>query len=1158
MIRREQILREIQVSRAARDRYQFDDTLFCQRGDAVFANFHGARVFAQRMNERRDLVRFPELSVSAGQINAMGLIHEVLHLVIASYRQQKCPLVMTDALEFLEQSCGRSVVDELLTTFVDEFPPVAVYRRRLSVADYLGGESDGVSHRAVVLEEILLLWLANANPAFAPYQELHDDSRLRKLTAYCQVLESLESFFETLPEPGWGFHSLIAMLRAPALAYPHSIEGQLEDIRRRWAALLGSLLYRLLSSLDLIAEEGKAFIGVGPGPVHPPDLLLGKEVEAFSPDLDWMPQVVLLAKNAYVWLDQLSKKYERSISKLDQIPDEELDMIAGWGVTGLWLIGLWQRSRASQRIKQMMGNPEAVASAYSLDAYRVADDLGGEDAFDNLKQRLWQRGIRAASDMVPNHVGIDSRWMIAHPDWFISLDHSPFPAYSFSGPDLCNDDRVGIYLEDHYFDRTDAAVVCKRVDHYTGDALYIYHGNDGTSMPWNDTAQLDYRKPEVREAVIQTILSVARRSPIIRFDAAMTLTKQHFQRLWFPEPGSGGDIPSRADAAMSRHDFDAAMPQEFWREVVDRVAAEAPDTLLLAEAFWLLEGFFVRTLGMHRVYNSAFMNMLRDERNADYRRLIRETMEYDPEILKRYVNFMSNPDERTAVDQFGKDDKYFGICTLMATLPGLPMLGHGQVEGYTEKYGMEYRRAYWNESPDQWLVERHERQIFPLLRRRHLFAGVDQFRLFDLYQHDGTVNEDVFAYSNRAGEDPVLVLYHNRYAEARGWLHTSTPVAVRQVDGDRRMVRSSLADSLGLSADPHAFLIMADAVSGLELIRPCAELHSDGLYAELDAYQLQVFVTLREVYDDESQRYAKVCRQLSGRGVPSIEEAIAEIFLEPVRVVFRRLVSADTVRRFGSVRGQADTVAATELLDELTAVTVDLGQAIRQVQGAAGDEQELADTTRGRLQSILALPSLHELDRDNRQLQAAVTMVNEGLDENPAVWGALLAWAVTLGLGAMLDPGSNDRAGAERSRTTIDEWFLGKIISSALEELEVPQATARRAVATVKLLLSSHRWFERAGRTGAAHRLLQQMLAQPEAQAILGINRYRGILWFSQESFAELAWWLLTVATVEIAADADGEVSERILTAYQLIERLRRAEKSSGYQVDQLLTASTD
>ena len=104
---------------------------------------------------------------------------------------------------------------------------------------------------------------------------------------------------------------------------------------------------------------------------------------------------------------------------------------------------------------------------------------------------------------------------------------------------------------------------------------------------------------------------------------------------------------------MNQAEFDRCMPHEFWREVVDRVAAEVPGTLLLAEAFWLMEGYFVRTLGMHRVYNSAFMNMLRDEENAKYRSVIKNTLEFDPDIMKRYVNFMSNPDERTAIDQFG-------------------------------------------------------------------------------------------------------------------------------------------------------------------------------------------------------------------------------------------------------------------------------------------------------------------------------------------------------------------------------------------------------------------------------------------------------------------------------------------------------------------------
>ncbi len=143
-------------------------------------------------------------------------------------------------------------------------------------------------------------------------------------------------------------------------------------------------------------------------------------------------------------------------------------MLAHWGFSGLWLIGLWERSRASQKIKQLCGNPDAVASAYSLYDYYIAADLGGEEALRNLKERAWRRGIRLASDMVPNHMGIDSRWVLEHPDWFIALDYRPFPSYQFNGPDLSNDGRVGIFLEDHYYSRSDAAVVFKRLDRWTG------------------------------------------------------------------------------------------------------------------------------------------------------------------------------------------------------------------------------------------------------------------------------------------------------------------------------------------------------------------------------------------------------------------------------------------------------------------------------------------------------------------------------------------------------------------------------------------------------------------------------------------------------------------------------------------------------------------
>ncbi len=410
-----------------------------------------------------------------------------------------------------------------------------------------------------------------------------------------------------------------------------------------------------------------------------------------------------------------------------------------------------------------------------------------------------------------------------------------------TAPDLSPDTRVEIKIEDHYYDQTDAAVVFRLHHHRDGATRYVYHGNDGTTFAWNDTAQLDYSRYEVREHVIQVILNVARQFPIIRFDAAMVLAKRHVQRLWFPLPGAGGSIPSRAENALSQEQFDALMPHEFWREVVDRVAAEVPGTLLLAEAFWLLEGYFVRTLGMHRVYNSAFMNMLRDEENAKYRSYLKKTIEFDPDILKRYVNFMSNPDERTAVDQFGSGDKYFGVCTLLATLPGLPMFGHGQIEGFTERYGMEFKRARMDEYPNEGLVARHQRDMRRSSRTARSSLRAPTSCCTILWTDYGTVDENVFAYSNRLGDQRSLILYNNRYGSTRGTLHHSVAFMDK---GSGELRQKSLTEGLSLSTDSAVILAYRDTARGFEYLRRASDVHHHGLHFELRGYQYVVLPRL--------------------------------------------------------------------------------------------------------------------------------------------------------------------------------------------------------------------------------------------------------------------------------------------------------------------------
>ena len=1146
---RNQSPREFHVSRETRDKYRFGESLFSLNGNVIFANFLAARTFVQQINEKKDLINYPEQAVKTGQLVAMGLIDEILHYIVGLYIEETNSLAMEKALSFLTEKLGREKVEKTLYQFTDQFPSLAVYRQDIGIENYLSGETDGVPNRLIVLEEMLLLWLANMNPAFSPFLELFDDMSLKKDTAYLQTISLLRSYFDTRPPFGPQIQNLIDMLRNPAVAVPHSLGGQLEYIMEHWGYLLGKYFHRILRSLDLFKEEEKIpFLGPGPAEVY---RFTGLELEAerFTPDKDWMPRLVLIAKNIYVWLDQLSKQYKRPITKLHEIPDGEFDILQRRGFTGLWLIGIWERSPASQRIKQMCGNPEAVPSAYSLYDYRIADDLGGEEAFHNIKDRAGQRGIRLASDMVPNHVGISSRWVIEHPDWFISLDYNPFPWYSFYGANLSDDERVSIQIEDHYYDRTDAAVVFKRRDNYIGSEQYVYHGNDGTSMPWNDTAQLNYLNPEVREAMIQTILHVARQFPVIRFDAAMTLTKKHFQRLWFPEPGTGGAIPTRTGHSITRESFDKLMPDEFWREVVDRIAVEAPDTLLLAEAFWLLEGYFVRTLGMHRVYNSAFMNMLRDEENAKYRLVMKNTLEFDPEILKRFVNFMNNPDERTSVDQFGKDNKYFGVCTMMATIPGLPMFGHGQIEGYAEKYGMEYRRAYWDETPDQYLIERHEREIFPLLHKRYLFAGVEHFLLYDFFTAEGHVNEDVFAYSNRYGNERGLFVFNNKNAVAKGWIRTSVGYLAKEKNtAEKKMVQKTLAEGLIVTPGSGCFTIFRDHTSKLEYIRDNKDLIEKGLYVEVGPYDYHTFLDFREVRDSERNHYAVISGYLNGRGVPNIEASMHELFLQPIHNRFKDLVNPSSLRRLIEANEKitrAETPYPLRALsDETDKKIIMLLKEIKQFTSGKGDEVGLANEITAKLDTVSSFPALPG------PFSAIETKKNRISLRHPDA--AQFCWLFIHSLGSILNGGDT---AALQSRSWIDEWMLDRICGSVFVELGFDDKDTWESLSLIKIFTAHQHWIRYSEKYNA-YTALEPFMNDSEVQQFLHINRYKEVLWFNKETSELLLSWMLFTGIVGILADKETDKDEQFLAVeniYDIVEKLYLASEESQYQVGRFI-----
>ncbi len=1091
---------EFHISRKARDRYKFAESLFSYAGNVVFANVAACRAFAYQMNQVREADKYPDRSVHAGALYAMGLIDEASHVLMTRYREQFDPEVMTAALDWFSARVGSKQLDTLLLTFVEQFPGISVMRGHETAIQWLAGTTDGMPHRAAALEELLLLWSANRNEAFRRFEELFEDKALAEKTVYKQVTQDLPDYFATrplVPMDGATAISLFDLLRAPATGAPLSLSEQLSLIRKLWKPLLGDSMERfLLIAGEVLREEEVAiWMQFNPdaararaaaeeaarrrresGTQQWPSIVSRSDVpvfgdpaheyEKFSPDTAWMPTTVLIAKSTYVWLAQLSKQFGRRISRLDEIPDEELATLAHRGINSLWLIGVWERSRASKTIKQLCGNQDAVASAYSLFDYKIAEDLGGEAAYIHLRDRCYHHGVRLASDMVPNHMGIDSPWVIEHPEWFISRGESPYPAYSFNGPDLSHDGRVEIKIEDHYFEQTDAAVVFRRHDRHTGDTRYIYHGNDGTSFPWNDTAQLDYLNPAVREQVIQTILYVARLFPVIRFDAAMTLAKRHFHRLWFPGQGSSGAIPSRAEYSMSQAEFNQHMPYEFWREVVDRVAAEVPGTLLLAEAFWLMEGYFVRTLGMHRVYNSAFMNMMRDEENAKYRSVIKNTLEFDPDIMKRYVNFMSNPDERTAIDQFGKGDKCFGVAALMATLPGLPMFGHGQIEGFTEKYGMEYQRPRYDETPDYWLVERHEREIAPLLKRRWIFAESSNFLLYDLFEGSGSVDENVFAYSNRNGNERALVVYNNRYGTANGTIDHSAAYADKST---AQLRQQRLSEGLGFRGDSGAILSFRDSLTGLEYLRRANHLAERGLTLQFHAYQCHVFMDWREMWSSTEKPWDRLCDQLNGRGVPNLEDALINMELQPVHQALRFMLDQELVSTLADVAehprvnggaGKVDRKLSRNRSEFFNVAWTRCEAFLRAAQPAyrsrTGEQKDmtmpglLGPAFRERLAAALRIPVVEAL------FPAPWTAAARRVLPSPspqltatAMWAPILAWCALETLAECVDAGKPAQAALD----IFDRLRLREPLAESFNGLGFEGEAGWRTAARIKVVL---------------------------------------------------------------------------------------------------------
>jgi hypothetical protein len=355
--------------------------------------------------------------------------------------------------------------------------------------------------------------------------------------------------------------------------------------------------------------------------------------------------------------------------------------------------------------------------------------------------------------------------------------------------------------------------------------------------------------------------------------------------------------------------------------------------------------------------------------------------------------------------------------------------------------------------------------------------------------------------------------------------------------GSDTLRHTTVAEALELPAGDDWYAVLADAASGLEYLRHCRELHERGLYVELAAYELHVFIDIRQVAERADRRYARLAARLDGRGVPSVDEALAELELEPVLEPYRRLVAPELLGELLDLQlagPEGEEPDAAGVLDRVEAALEELLDAIRNRIGGE-PAPGLARAIRDDLLELLAG------DR-GAALRSLVPPPAGGSPLPPAA----LAWVLL----RRLADGAPEDAGESDLGRWLDGWFLLSSLRRSLVALGLG-AAADRAAAAVRALDACRGWWcaDEAGEPFDLAERASDLLAEPAVAAFLGINRYNGVEWFIAEAWDELQYCLAVAAVVEAGDPVTlAEVSRRL-------ELLEAARQASGYQVDGLLVA---
>jgi hypothetical protein len=353
----------------------------------------------------------------------------------------------------------------------------------------------------------------------------------------------------------------------------------------------------------------------------------------------WPKHPVIYEVNTWVWLGELSRKYQSPVN-LATVPNEEWEALASYGFDAVWFMGVWERSPLGIEISMTnkglledfrkalpdFAAEDNVGSPYCVRRYVVDRHLGGPEGLAAARKTLEQRGIRLILDFVPNHVAPDHPWVVEHPEYFIRGDEK----------DLGRDPTS-------FFETGGNVFAC---------------GRDPYFPAWPDVLQLNAFQPGLREAVIETISKIAEQCDGIRCDMAMLVLNNIFERTWGPR---AGEKPVN----------------DYWKTVIPAIKGRNREFKFIAEAYWDLE-WELQQQGFDYCYDKKLYDRME---HADPES-VRQHLLGDFSYQEKMVRFIENHDEPRAAGTFSPG-KGRSVAVAFLTLMGAKLLHEGQFEGRT-------------------------------------------------------------------------------------------------------------------------------------------------------------------------------------------------------------------------------------------------------------------------------------------------------------------------------------------------------------------------------------------------------------------------------------------------------------------------------------------